>query len=163
MHNSFQEGLNLYGSQGEGLAFDLHYWLKKSSYKHEDFFELQEDTEVDDSLFIWLVQTRWCSLIPALERIQKKRPVLKKYLLDFLPKDAKENRTKKFLQKNERYQKICLQIQQENKMCTNSIPQVLHLSSQDSCFVHWAERNSPWLWTGSWRMNWLQGKQEKIS
>ena len=39
-------------------------------------------------------------------------------LLDFLPKDAKENRTEKFLQKNAIYQKICLQIQHENKMCT---------------------------------------------
>ena len=52
VHNSFWEGLNLYGTQGEELAFDLHYWLKKSAYKHKDFLELQEDTELDDSLFI---------------------------------------------------------------------------------------------------------------
>ena len=28
VHSSFWEGLNLYGTQGEELAFDLYYWLK---------------------------------------------------------------------------------------------------------------------------------------
>ena len=79
VHNFFQEGLNLYCTQTEELAFDLNYWFKRSPGKHEDFLELQEDTELDDSLFIRHVQTRWCSLSPALERIQKKCPVLKKY------------------------------------------------------------------------------------
>ena len=50
--NSLWEGLNLYGTQAEELAFDLHYWFKRSPCKHEDFLELQEDTELDDSLFI---------------------------------------------------------------------------------------------------------------
>ena len=61
VHNSFQEGLNLYGTQAEELAFDLHYWFKRSPCKHADFLELQEDTELDDSLFIQHVQTRWFS------------------------------------------------------------------------------------------------------
>ena len=84
VHNSFQEGLNLYGTQAEELAFDLHYWFKISPCKHEDFLKLQEGTELDDSFSIQHVQTRWCSLIPALERVQKKLPLLKKYFLDFI-------------------------------------------------------------------------------
>ena len=36
VHNSFWEGLNLYGTQTEELAFDLHYWFKRSPCKHED-------------------------------------------------------------------------------------------------------------------------------
>ena len=42
VHNSFWEGLILYGTQAEELAFDLHYWFKRSPCKHEDFLELQE-------------------------------------------------------------------------------------------------------------------------
>ena len=52
VHNSFWEGLNLYGTQAEEQAFDLHYWFKRSPSKCEYFLELQEDTELDDSLFI---------------------------------------------------------------------------------------------------------------
>ena len=149
MHNSFWEGLNLYNIQAEELTFDLHCWFKRSPCKCEDFCELQEDTDLDDSLFIQQVQMIWYSLIPALKRIQKKWPVLKKYFLDFLPKDAKENRTEKFLQKNARYQKICLQIQQENKTCAqiaylfkcctylHKIPEVTAVMwSLGACFVH---------------------------
>ena len=52
VHNSFWEGCNLYGTHAEELAFDLHYWFKRSTCKHEGFLELQEDTELDYSLII---------------------------------------------------------------------------------------------------------------
>ena len=41
VHNSFWEGLNLYGTEIEKLAFDLLYWFKRSPCKHEDFLELK--------------------------------------------------------------------------------------------------------------------------
>ena len=117
VHYSFWEGLNLYGTQAEELAFDLHYSFKRSPCKLKISLNCMKTLNCMIASLFDMHKQDGALPIPALERIQKKWPILKKYFLDFLPKDAKESRTKKFLQENARYQKICLQIQEENKTC----------------------------------------------
>ena len=79
VHNSFRKGLSCYGTSIWPTSFTSSPWM------HEEFLELQEDTTPGDNLFIWLVQTRWSSLLSALERIKKIWTVLKIYSLRFPP------------------------------------------------------------------------------
>ena len=62
--------------------------------------------------------TRWCALLGALERILNKWEAISKYFLEFLPEDAKKQRTEKLLEQNDRYKAICLKLKNyELKIC----------------------------------------------
>ena len=69
VHNAFKAGLTVYGSEAEEMAFDLHQWFKSSPCKREDFLKLEENTQLDSSLFYRHVSSTWWTLLPALERV----------------------------------------------------------------------------------------------
>ena len=71
VHNAFHAGVNAYGEGCEDLAIDLFYWLKSSPSCREDYIHVLNDLGLDDELFICLVQCRWLTLIPALDRFGK--------------------------------------------------------------------------------------------
>ena len=52
VHNSFKAGLTVYGSEAEEMTLYLHEWFKSSPCKREDFLKLEENTQLDSSLFI---------------------------------------------------------------------------------------------------------------
>ena len=107
VHNSFREGLKLYGQSSEQLAIDLFYFFKRSPCKREDFLDVEQELGFDEELFIRHVQCRWLTLIPALKRIVKNFEPLSEYFLKELPKTAAQNKTVKLLEKNESYSRIC--------------------------------------------------------
>ena len=57
---------------------------------------------LDGELSIRHVKCRLLTLLPALERIEKKWKVIKKYFLVVLPKQQSKG-----LKKNDRYRRIC--------------------------------------------------------
>ena len=105
VHNSFREGLKVYGQSSEQLAIDLFYFFKSSPCKREDFLDVEYELGFDEELFIRHVQCRWLTLIPAL--IAKNFEPLCEYFLKELPKTATQNKTLKLLEKNETYNRIC--------------------------------------------------------
>ena len=69
--SAFRAGLTVYGSEAEDMAFDLQ-WFKSSSCKREDFLKLEENTQLDSSLFYCHVPSKWCThiqMLPALQRV----------------------------------------------------------------------------------------------
>ena len=107
VHNSFREGLKVYGESSEQLAVDLFYFFKRSPCKREDFFDIEMELGFDEELFIRHVQRRWLTLISALKKIVKNFEPLCEYFLKELPKTATQNKTIKLLEKNETYNCIC--------------------------------------------------------
>ena len=82
VHNAFHAGVNAYGEGCEDLAIDLFYWLKSSPSCREDYIHVLNDLGLDDELFICLVQCRWLTLIPALDRIVKNWEAISIYFLE---------------------------------------------------------------------------------
>ena len=105
-HNAFRAGINTYGEATEELAIDLSYWLKNSPARRENYINVLNEVGHDEELFIRHVQCRWLTLLPALERIEKKWEVIKKYFL--LSKQQL-----KCLEKNDRYRRICRKLEDD--------------------------------------------------
>ena len=58
----------MYGQEVEELAIDIFYFFKHTPCKREDFFEVETSLGFDEELFLRHFQSRWLSLLPALER-----------------------------------------------------------------------------------------------
>ena len=99
VHNSFRKGVEGYGSDVENLCIDMYYFFKLSPPRREDYADVQQKLNLDEFVFLWHVQSRWLSLIPAIERVRKQFPALKKYFRK-LP-DSDKN-----IAKNARYKQI---------------------------------------------------------
>ena len=99
VHNSFRKGVEGYGSDVENLCIDIYYFFKLSPPRREDYADVQQKLNLDEFVFLQHVQSRWLSLIPAIERVRKQFPAFKEYLRK-LP-DSDKN-----IAKNARYKRI---------------------------------------------------------
>ena len=68
VHNSFRKGVEGYGSDVENLCIDIYYFKLSPP---------QQKPNLDEFVILWHVQSRWLSLIPAIERVRKQFPALK--------------------------------------------------------------------------------------
>ena len=76
----------MYGDDCEQLAFDLHAWFKLSPCKQEHFRSLSENTNINEaSLFLRHVNSRWLTLVSALEKMIARWDDAKTYFLNYLP------------------------------------------------------------------------------
>ena len=115
--NAFHKSITIYGKDSENLTFELHAWIKVSPCKREDFlqvaFELQsmEYFSINKTLFNRHVETRWLTLIPALEKVLERWEVSKEYFLEYLPK---QKGFEKGATDNERCKRILTLFKREN-------------------------------------------------
>ena len=96
VYNSFRRGIEAYGDDIEKLCIELFYVFKWSSARREDYADIQQKLDLDEVAFLCHVESRWLSLLPAVERVKKHFPALLEYLHK-LP-DSDKNVTK-----NDRY------------------------------------------------------------
>jgi hypothetical protein len=101
VHNAFRQGLNKYGENAEELVLDLFYFIKASPCRKEDLSETQLNLGLDEQIFIRHVQSRWLTLIPAVNRVLTIWEAVEQYFLRDLPKIDKGQ------EKSERYRRIC--------------------------------------------------------
>lgn len=106
IHNAFRKGLNDIGQDAEQLVLDLFYYLKASPGQQEDYFNTQLGLQLDEETFIKHVQSRWLTLIPAVARVIVQWDAVHKYFLEDLPTNARESKTVKTLQNNDRYKRF---------------------------------------------------------
>lgn len=99
-HNSFHKGIKQYGFNAEDLCLNLYYFFKRSSCRRSDLFEVEQDLGLEELTILRHVQSRWLSLVPALERLVNISSALKKLLLEVLPKNDKN------ILKNDKYLSI---------------------------------------------------------
>ena len=65
VHNAFDTGLAVFGSDAKDLALTLFYWFKRPAAHREDFKKIQFQLDLDDVILLWRVSNRWLSLQPA--------------------------------------------------------------------------------------------------
>ena len=70
----------------------------------------QEELQVEELKFLGHVDSRWSSLLPALEWVQCQRPYLRKYFLEFLPNHKKRSTGR------ERFKRINLVLSKEEQV-----------------------------------------------
>ena len=107
VHNAFRKGLNCFGSDAEELTFDMYQFFKQQPVRREDFKDLQLEYNMDESLFLRHVPSRWLTLLPAMTRVLTNWKVSMEYFTVQLPKSMKSNSARKQLESNERYRRIC--------------------------------------------------------
>ena len=98
-HNSFRKGIEAYGEAIENLCIDLFYFFKLSASRREDYLAIQQKLDLDEIVFLRHVESRWLSLLPAVERVKSQLPALLEYFKKLPDTDKKIN-------SNERYKKI---------------------------------------------------------
>ena len=96
-HNSFRAGLKKYGSDAEELCLNLYYFISKSPARREDLLVIEEALGLDELVLQLHVQSRWLSLVPALQRVISMKAALVKLFVDELPKNDKN------ITKNDKY------------------------------------------------------------
>ena len=113
-HNAFHKGIDVFGQESEQLAFDLHAWFKQAPCKEEDYRKLAEDATLEcESLFLRHLNTRWLTLVPALERVEKRWHDVRNYFLTFVKNKAEY---KSSLPKNKKYARIVEALKDEQKI-----------------------------------------------
>ena len=75
-HNSFRRGIEDYGEAIENLCIDLFYFFKLSASRREDYLAIQQKLDLDEIVFLRHVESRWLSLLPAVERVKSQLPAL---------------------------------------------------------------------------------------
>ena len=77
-HNSFRAGLKKYGSDAEELCLNLYYFISKSPARREDLLVIEEALGLDELVLLRHVQSRWLSLVPALQHVISMKAALVK-------------------------------------------------------------------------------------
>ena len=98
-HNSFRKGIEAYGEAIENLCIDLFYFFKLSASRREDYLANQQKQDLEEIFFLRHVESRWLSLLPAVERVKSQLPALLEYFKKLPDTDKK-------IKSNERYKKI---------------------------------------------------------
>ena len=79
VHNTFRKGIEAYGEHVEHLCIDLFYFFKLSPCRQEDYGEIQQKLDLDEVVFLRHVESRWLSLLPAVEKVKAQIPALLEY------------------------------------------------------------------------------------
>ena len=98
-HNSFRKGIEAYGEAIENLCIDLFYFFKLSASRRDDYLAIQQKLDLEEIVFLRHVESRWLSLLPAVERVKSQLPALLEYFKKLPDTDKK-------IKSNERYKKI---------------------------------------------------------
>ena len=101
-HTAFRKGLSCLSHDIDEFLHDLHFFLKLSSARQEDYASLQALTDVIAYFMLKHCECRWLSMKKVAVRVLEQYPNLKKYFLEFLPR-AKGFRK---LSKTDRYKRI---------------------------------------------------------
>lgn len=111
--NSFRKAIEHYGKALEDLIINLYYFFKSSSARREDFEKVQNDLGLDEQLhFIRHVQTRWLTLIDALERLAARYEAAVQFFIHFIPSQPQN----KDVMASERYKKIVTMLKDEETL-----------------------------------------------
>ena len=97
IHNAFKAGNTAFGIHALDFAMNIFTWFHLYPARQEDFKFVQDDENLENLKFLRHVDSRWLSLLPAVERIHGQMSALKKYFTVFIPKHEKRSQQlKKF-------------------------------------------------------------------
>ena len=142
VHNAFEKGLNQLSVDIPSLAQCLHGFFKYSTIRREQFAIELMDLDLATSNFKRHVNSRWLSLKPAAELIDKQWPAITKYFLTTLPELAESgDKNAKDGIKTKYYQLICEQLR--NSTCRLVLKEVIYVCEKFSPFLHQLQSSTP--------------------
>ena len=71
VHNGFHYGVQECGNEFEKSAIDLHGLFNIAPCTREDFQKIDEGLSEGYTIFIRHLNTRWLTLVPALEKVEE--------------------------------------------------------------------------------------------
>ena len=71
------------------MVLNLYYFITKSPARRADLLEIEETLGLSDLVLLHHVQSRWLSLVPAIQRVMSMKTALLKLFVDQLPKNDK--------------------------------------------------------------------------
>ena len=78
-HSSFKKGIEAYGEAIKNVCIDLFCFFKLSASRREDCLAIQQKLDLEEIVFLRHVESRWLSLLPAVERVKSQLPALLEY------------------------------------------------------------------------------------
>ena len=81
-HNSFRKGWAQFGQNAEELCLNMYYFFKKSPCRKYALYDIEEKLGLNELVVLHHAQSRWLSLVPALQRVRTVKGALKKLLLE---------------------------------------------------------------------------------
>ena len=87
----------------DGFLEDLHFFLKYSSARRNDFLRMQDLTNITAHFLKQPSETRWIAIKYVAVRVLDQYPNIKEYFLKFLPK---QNTFRSTVEKTDRYKRI---------------------------------------------------------
>ena len=85
VHNAFKAGNQVFGIKALDFAMNVFYWFHMYPARDEDLKKIQDEENMENLKFLRHVDSRWLSLVPALERVHEQLPAVKKYFLQYIP------------------------------------------------------------------------------
>ena len=133
VHKAFHYGCVQHGSEVESLAVDLHGWFKIAPCKREDIHAVSKELGESSPLFQRHVESRWLTLVPALQEVEEHWKPAEKYFEEFLP--SQKDEFKRYTSKNERYGRIIQKFKEEEKRILVQMAFVVHVSAPSNTFL----------------------------
>ena len=145
-HNSVKEGLKANPIKVSELAKCVHGFFKYSTLRRADFAKELIDLELAETVFIRHVDTRWLTLQPALERIDKNYEAITHYFLVTLPSqttegDVNERQNAKNAMKAKYYQLVKEKLEKPD--CLYMIRSTIFMCQKFSPFMHKLQSAGP--------------------
>lgn len=85
----FKRGNEKFGNTALDFAMDVYSYFHMYPARDEDLQFCQEEEDIDQLSFLRHVESRWLTLLPAVLRVHSQMDALKRYFLDFIPKNDK--------------------------------------------------------------------------
>ena len=141
-HNAFKCGLKAVPIDLSQFAISIHGFFKYSVLRREDFTNELIDLEETQENFLRHVSSRWLSLKPALERIEKHWIAIEQYFLTTLPAKAREgDQNAKDALKSKYYELVVTKLRMPE--CRFMTRMVIYTSEKFSPFMHKLQSKGP--------------------
>ena len=133
-HNAFKQGLRDLSVDVALLAKCLHGFFKYSTIRREQFALELLDIEETTEAFLRHIDTRWLSLQPALERIDKNWTAICNYFLRTLPERANEGSKNEKEALGTQYYKL-IKTELEKSTCQVVLKEVIFMCQKFAPFL----------------------------
>ena len=145
-HNSVEKGINCLSVDIPTLVKACYAFFKKSTIRREQFTKELLDLDMEVTYFKRHVDTRWLTLRPAAERVDKNYEAIEKYFLCTLPELAQsgepnEKSNAKEAMKTKNYEKIVSQLRKP--ACRTTLRQVMFMCEKFTPFMKQLQSGEP--------------------
>ena len=81
----------MFGFKALDFAMNVFYWFHMYPARDEDLKQIQDDENMENLKFLRHIDSRWLTLVPALQRLNEQLPAVKRYFLEYIPNHEKRS------------------------------------------------------------------------